>query len=180
MADVNATYQRWLLDADTVRYLDVGFGDRSLPALEVYIRGVRDDLNRFFWMIVERATGRDIGTASLAFETPHDNTTFGYLIGERDQWGTGAAVQAQVAMFDFAFDVAGARRIYGGAARENVMSQFNLRRLGFQKEGVFRQHVRVGTDGHITDSIYYGLLADDWRAVRDKFNPVRYSEGDDV
>ncbi|GEM_PF-575891 len=180
MTDLSETYRGWLLDEETVRYLDVGLSDRSMAALEAYIRGVYDDPNRFFWMIVERAGGRDIGTASLAIETLHDNATYGYMIGERDQWGSGAAIQAQVALFDFAFDVIGARRFYGGAARENVMSQFNLRRLGFKKEGVFRQHVRIGADGQFTDSIYYGLLADEWRMVRDKFNPVRYPEGDDV
>lgn len=180
MDDVTETYRGWLLDEETVRYLDVGLTDRSMPALEAYIRGVHDDPNRFFWMIVERATGRDIGTASLVIETLHDNATYGYMIGARDQWGTGVAIQAQVALFDFAFDVIGVRRFYGGAARDNVMSQFNLRRLGFKKEGVFRQHVRVGAEGQITDSIYYGLLAEEWRAVGDKFNPLRYPEGDDV
>ena len=180
MNDVGETYQGWLLDEETVAYLDVGLTDRSLPALEAYIQAVHDDPNRYFWMIVERATGRDIGTASLAIETLHDNATYGYMIGERDHWGTGAAIQAQVAIFDFAFDVLGARRFYGGAARENVMSQFNLKRLGFQKEGVFRQHVRVGADRRVTDSVYYGLLAEDWLVVRDKFNPMRYRENHDL
>jgi RimJ/RimL family protein N-acetyltransferase len=180
LADVNETYQGWLLDEETVAYLDVGLTDRSMPALEAYIQAVHDDPNRYFWMIVERATGRDIGTASLVIETLHDNATYGYMIGERDHWGTGVAIQAQVAIFDFAFDILGARRFYGGAARENVMSQFNLKRLGFQKEGVFRQHVRVGADRRITDSVYYGLLAEDWSAVREKFNPMRYQDNHDV
>jgi RimJ/RimL family protein N-acetyltransferase len=179
MADVNATYQGWLNDEETVRYLDVGLTDRSMPVLEAYIQAVHDDPNRYFWMIVERATACDIGTASLVIETLHNNATYGYMIGERDHWGTGAAIQAQVALFDFAFDVIGARRFYGGAARDNVMSQFNLRRLGFQKEGVFRQHVRTA-DGGTSDSVYYGLLAEDWRAVSDKFNAMRYPEGTNV
>jgi RimJ/RimL family protein N-acetyltransferase len=180
MADVTETYRGWLLDEETVRYLDVGLCDRSMPALEDYVRRAIADSNRFFYMIVDRQKELPIGTASLAIEPIHDNATWGYLIGERSYWGTEASIQVQVVLFDFAFDVLGARRFYGGAARENVMSQFNLRRLGFQKEGVFREHVRVGPDSRVTDSIYYGLLAEDWRAIRDKFNHLRCTQIDEA
>jgi len=173
VADVNEKYQSWLLDEESVKYLDVSHTDRSLPALKAYVEGVIANENRFFYIIVERQSGSEIGTASVAVDPLHGNGTWGYLIGDRAFWGTGVALQAQVALFDFAFDVLGARRFYGGAARENVMSQFNLRRLGFQKEGVFREHVRVGADGQFTDSVYYGLLAREWFEIRDKFDDMR-------
>lgn len=173
MADVTELYQSWLHDEESVQYLDVARTDRSLPVLKAYVEGVIANPHRFFYMIVDRQSGRDIGTASVAVDPLHGVGTWGYLIGDRAFWGTGVSLQAQVALFDFAFDVLGARRFYGGAARENVMSQFNLRRLGFQKEGVFRDHVRVGTEGRVTDSIYYGLLAREWAEIRHKFDDFR-------
>ncbi len=173
LSDVTETYQAWLLDEESVQYLDVARTDRSMPALKAYAEGVIANPHRFFYMIVDRETGADIGTASVAVDPLHGVATWGYLVGDRKFWGTGVSLQAQVALFDFAFDVLGARRFYGGAARENVMSQFNLKRLGFRKEGVFREHVRVGADGRLTDSIYYGLLAREWAEIRDKFDDFR-------
>lgn len=174
--DVDETYRSWLLDDEVVEFLEVRQMDRSMPALNTYVRGCIDDPNRYFYLIVDRASSRRIGTASLAVDPLHLTASFGYLIGERRFWGTGAALQAQVALFDLAFDEFGVRRFYGGAFRENVKSQFNLKRLGFKKEGVFRQHLRTGAEGEsFTDLVYYGLMADEWRAIRGRFDELRYA-----
>ena len=40
---------------------------------------------------------------------------------------------------------------------DNIMSQFNLKRLGFVKEGVFRNHMRTDLDSDTyVDVVYYG------------------------
>ena len=83
-----------------------------------------------------------------------------------------------MALFDFAFGPLGLRRIYGGARIGNVMSQFNFKRLGFEKEGVFRQHTRVSQNSEeYCDEVYYGLLAKEWAARSPKFDELRYSPG---
>lgn len=176
-ADVTDRYRKWLMDPETVRFLDVVFADRSMPALEVFADAVVRDPNRLFFMVVVRETGQEIGTANLQIDPVHRLANYGYMIGERDWWGTPAPLEAQVALFDFAFDELMARRFYAGVRRDNVMSQFNLKRLGFVKEGVFRQHVRAALEAETyMDAVYYGLLRDEWYAVRGKFDAYRYGE----
>ena len=97
------------------------------------------------------------------------------MIGERRWWGAGVALQAQVALFNFGFDHLGSRRFYGGVGIDNVMSHFNLKRLGFVKEGVFRNHVRVGSTNHkFMDVVYYGLMYEEWQAIRENFSAYQY------
>ena len=178
--DVTERYRSWLLDEETVKFLDVGFTDRSLPALQAWVEGVIADPRRLFYMLAPRESGEGVGTISLSIDPIHRVCHYGYLIGEREWWGTGIALQAQVALFDFAFDELGMRRVYGGARNDNVMSQFNFKRLGFVKEGVFRQHVRVAPDSdEYCDEIYYGLLAEEWAARSPKFDDLRYHPEND-
>lgn len=178
LSDVDSTYQAWLLDGETTRYLDVAFTDRSIAKLKEFVRAVEANLNRLFYMIVVRETGESIGTANLEIDPVNRLGNYGYMIGERRWWGTGVALQAQVALFDLAFDQLGTRRIYGGARVDNIMSQFNLKRLGFVKEGVFRNHVRTDLDSDTyVDVVYYGLMHEEWLAIRHKFNAHRYEGG---
>lgn len=178
LSDVDSMYQDWLLDGETTRYLDVAFTDRSIAKLKEYVRDVEANPNRLFYMIVVRETGESIGTANLEIDPVNHLGNYGYMIGERRWWGTGVALQAQVAMFDLAFDQLGNRRFYGGARVDNIMSQFNLKRLGFVKEGVFRNHVRTDLDSDTyVDVVYYGLMHEEWLAIRHKFNAHRYEGG---
>ena len=175
VSDVNATYQAWLLDIETTRYLEVAFTDRSIPALKAFVRSIDANPNRLFYKIVIRDTGESIGTVNLEIDPVNRVGNYGYMIGQHCWWGTGVALQAQVALFDFAFDHLGNRRFYGGAPIDNVMSHFNFVRLGFVKEGVFRNHARVGLDSHkFRDVVYYGLMREEWQSIRDKFNGYRY------
>ncbi len=175
--DVTEKYQAWLLDEETVKYLDVGFADRSLPALRNWAKGVISDQNRFFFMIVHRENQNEIGTCNLQIDQTHRHSNYGYLIGDKEWWGTGIPLQAQVVLFDFAFDVLGNRRFYAGVRSDNVMSQFNLRRLGFKKEGIFRQHVCVNPDQEeYSDAVYYGLMAEEWAEECDRFDELRHPD----
>tara|TARA_Y100000588_G_scaffold47408_1_gene44712 strand:- start:121 stop:738 length:618 start_codon:yes stop_codon:yes gene_type:complete len=177
LSDVDSTYQDWLHDSETTRYLDVGFTDRSIDKLKEFVRAVEANPNRLFYMIIYRETGESIGTANLEIDPVNRLGNYGYMIGERQWWGTGVALQAQVAMFDLAFDQLGNRRFYGGARIDNIMSQFNFKRLGFVKEGVFRNHVRTDLDSETyIDVVYYGLMHEEWLAIRHKFDAHRYED----
>ena len=177
LSDVDSNYQAWLLDYETTRYLEVAFTDRSIDSLKAFVRSVETNPNRLFYMIVWRDTGESIGTANLEIDPVNRVGNYGYMIGEHHWWGTGVALQTQVALFDLAFGQLGCRRIYGGARVDNITSQFNLKRLGFVKEGVFRKHARkdFDTDKYL-DVVYYGLMREEWLVIRQKFDAHRYEE----
>ncbi|WP_245688487.1 GNAT family N-acetyltransferase [Vibrio sonorensis] len=51
------------------------------------------------------------------------------------------------------------RRIEAEIDSDNVLSGKALERLGFVKEGLLRQRWEI--NGHVSDSVLYGLLAED-------------------
>jgi len=172
--DVDSQYCAWLNDIEVIQYLDVARHDRSREALEKYIAGVVADPNRHFFKIVDHETLSKIGTISLGIDPSHRVAHFGYLIGERDFWGSDSALQAQVGLFDWAFNTLNLRKLGGGACTSNVGSNFNYHRLGFQREGIRRAAVFVGTDGEETGDIAeYGCLAEEWIANSKKFDKFR-------
>jgi RimJ/RimL family protein N-acetyltransferase len=172
--DIDAQYCGWLNDIEVIRYLDVARQDRSVKALESYFEGVVADPNRHFFKIVVRDTLTKIGTISLGIDPIHRTAHFGYLIGERDFWGSEMALQAQVGLFDWAFEKLNLRRLWGGACTSNVGSNFNYHRLGFQREGIRRAAVFIGTEGEETSDIAeYGCLAEEWIAISAKFEKFR-------
>lgn len=168
--DVDSQYYDWLHDDEVVGHLDAIFSDRSLPALKTYAEQQLAAPHVHMFTIRVKDTGERIGTAKLTVNTVHNNAGYGYLIGEKAHWGTTAGIEAQLLLFAHAFETLGVARLYGGAPLANTKSHFNFRRLGFQKEGVFRKHVRVSPDSdERSDVVYYGLLRDEWPALKQKF-----------
>ncbi len=173
--EVGEDYHRWLHDPETIQNIQAALADRTLEGLREHVRRVWEHPTSCFYRVIHRESGTAIGTTSLRVDTDQGTATWGYLIGEAAHRSNGMSLQIQVPMFDVAFDEMGVRRFWGFPFRENIASQFNLRRMGFQQEGVLRQHLRSGARGEkISDCVAYGLLREDWEAVRDKFDPHRY------
>lgn len=174
LADVDGPYRQWLQDDEVIRYLHVALADRRVEALRAYVRSVSADPTRFMFLVVERWRDRAVGTAGLTLLPLHNQAGYGFLIGERDSWGTDAALQAQVALLDFAFGPLKIRKIQAGVYARNTTGMFNVRRLGFLKEGVLREDALLPPDGAQTcDVVRFGMLAREWSAASGKFDHLR-------
>jgi RimJ/RimL family protein N-acetyltransferase len=85
-------------------------------------------------------------------------------LGEAAQ-RTAANTEAKYLLFHHAFEELGARRVQLKTDARNERAQRAIERLGARKEGVLRQH-RQMWDGHVRDSVYYSVLADEWSEVK--------------
>ena len=55
--------------------------------------------------------------------------------------------------------------------KTNLPAIFNIHRLGFKREGILRGHV---TDqGKVTDVLEYGILVDEWKESKKKFEKIK-------
>ena len=59
----------------------------------------------------------------------------------------------------------GATRLALKTDGRNLRSQAAIERLGAQREGALRRHMRM-PDGFIRDTVYFSILAEEWPAVR--------------
>ena len=178
--DIDSVYQRWMNDEEVVRFTRIPSYDTSLEGLQAYASRVMKTPGSYFWSVIHRSDRRAIGTAKLVITLEHGIANWGYLIGERDYWRDSVSLQAQLPVFDFAIDELGVRKLYGGTDSDHIKSRFNLARMEFRKEGVFRQHFRGGAGGQkIIDLVFYGMLASEWREISGKFGYLRYSHDED-
>ena len=84
----------------------------------------------------------------------------------RTHWGNGYMHEALGALIDYAFGPLGLNRIEADIDPRNANSAKSLERLGFKAEGVLRERWIVA--GEVSDTAYYGLLRDEWRAARER------------
>jgi UDP-4-amino-4,6-dideoxy-N-acetyl-beta-L-altrosamine N-acetyltransferase len=120
------------------------------PTIEEHLRWLADVEargDRHEFMIVERASGRSVGTIGLShIDQVNRRAEYGVLIGEPGARGKGLAAEASRLLLGYAFGTLGLRRVYLHVFARNADALRLYRRVGFQPEGVLRQHVRKGDE----------------------------------
>ncbi|MWV46800.1 GNAT family N-acetyltransferase [Paenibacillus sp. HJL G12] len=80
-----------------------------------------------------------------------------------DYWGRGYAYESALAMLELGFTQLGLHRIYATCRPENTGSERVMQKLGMQKEGHLREHLRSNKGGFV-DSYLYSILIQDYTA----------------
>jgi RimJ/RimL family protein N-acetyltransferase len=88
-------------------------------------------------------------------------------------WNHGYATEAAHAIVDFGFSRFGVHRIWAACIADNVGSAHVLERLGMKREGRFRENKYFKE--RWWDSLYYGILADEWER-RTRTHPPKWKE----
>ncbi len=76
-------------------------------------------------------------------------------------WSKGIMTEALAAIIQYGFDRMGLHRIEVLISHHNKRSQKLIRRLGFKREGVLRDHYFV--EGRFSDDVIFSLLKKEWR-----------------
>ena len=105
-------------------------------------------------------SGTLLGTCALwAINAQCRRAEIGYILDSR-AWGRGFMHEALSALLDYAFTELNLNRVEADSDSRNERSARLLDRLGFTKEGLFRERCIV--DGEVSDSAMYGLLRREW------------------
>lgn len=122
-----------------------------------WLQRIQEQGDRQEFIILERATDRMIGTIGLSnIEPQHHRAEYGILIGERDARGKGFALDASRLLLDYGFNKLGLHRVYLHVFADNEAAIGLYKKLGFQQEGILREHVFKG--GCFRDVAVFGLM----------------------
>lgn len=114
------------------------------------------------WLAITlRPDGRQIGGIGLRLERQHQHAELGYWLGV-PYWGQGYATEAAREVVRYGFEELGMHRIFATHFQHNPASGRILKKLGMQREGCQREHLRKW--GEFLDSELYGILRRDWKA----------------
>ncbi len=157
-------YLGWLRDHDVIRTLKLpGYMAKPVSLAEVqgYCDRVMASATDRFFAIERKAEGDFIGTLKIGSINNHTSTAdIGIMIGRRDLWGRGLAQDAIAAICRRLFRSEGFRRLTAGAMAINPGMIRVFEKLGFQREGCFRAHDRLGNE--YIDHIHLGCLAEEF------------------
>jgi len=78
-------------------------------------------------------------------------------------WGKGIMTEALTAIVQYGFGHMGLHRIEVLIPRYNRRSQKLVRKLGFKREGVLRDHYFI--EGRFSDDVIFSLLKKEWNAL---------------
>lgn len=91
---------------------------------------------------------------------PHQNCWLGIGLGNSEHWGRGFGQESMELALNFAFNELNLYRVQLTVFSYNDRALKLYEKLGFQREGVFREHIQ--RDGRRYDMILFGLLRREW------------------
>jgi len=84
----------------------------------------------------------------------------GYSLSHQ-HWNKGLMTEAVRAVVSWAFQTYDFVRLYAYCDPRNIGSWHVMEKLGMQREGLLRQHLKWNDE--FRDQLYYGLLRSDWK-----------------
>lgn len=140
-SDLGEAYLGWMNDAAINQYLESRFSEHSMESLAEFVATMADDPRNLFTGIFLKEGDRHIGNIKLGPINPHhSHAEIGLLIGDRDCWGRGYAMEAIAALTRFAFEEINLHKIVAGAYEDNGGSTKAFLKAGYALEGTLRSH----------------------------------------
>jgi [ribosomal protein S5]-alanine N-acetyltransferase len=115
------------------------------------------------WAVAERGSDALVGLCGLVLQPEQEEGELWYLL-DPAAWGRGLAAEAAHALVEYAFRQLALHRVWASCLPENPASGRVLEKLGFRREGLLRQNLRI--HGQWRDSYLYAILAAEWDPPR--------------
>lgn len=153
--------------ADLWRWMPDGpYPDRA--GFDVSLKNKAASEDPLYFAIVDPADGDAVGHASfLRIEPKHRVIEVGGLMFSPRMRRTRIATEAMYLMARYAFEDLGNRRYEWKCNALNEPSRLAALRLGFQFEGIFRQHMII--KGANRDTAWFSMLDSEWPARKAAF-----------
>lgn len=121
--------------------------------------------DRAMYTVRKLRDGRIVGTTSLGdADLVNQRVHLGWTAYSPDVWGTAVNPECKLLLLRHAFDECGFGRVKIQTDLVNLRSQVAIAKLGAQREGVLRRHIRRA-DGTWRDTVVFAVVVDDWPAV---------------
>jgi len=157
------TMRPWFQDAEFMRLFDAQAANPKGPGwLEEWFNSTQKATDGYYFAIRRVEDEALIGYIELdGILWPHQVAWFSIGIGERACWGQGYGAEAARLTLDFAFRELNLYRVQATVFSYNTRSQALFERLGFRREGAFREF--LCRDGQRHDMLLFGLLRPEYQ-----------------
>lgn len=152
-----AEYSDWLNDQETTQFM----GSGKFPANRHHLREYIDSFNRsnngMLLGIYAKKSSKHIGNITLQqIDWINGFGEIGIVIGNKESRGKGYAIESIKLVAEHAFCRMNLRKLYAGVVSGNDASKRAFEKVGFQVEGVLREHFYL--NGKYLDAFRMGLI----------------------
>ena len=128
----------------------------------------KENGNFFPWVLIENKTQECVGTSSLALiDTEHKKCELGWTWFGNKFHKNGYNVESKLLLLEHLFEKENFNRVEFKTDELNIKSNMAMQKLGFVKEGKFRNHL-VMPSGRIRHSIYYSVISNEWQDTKNQ------------
>ncbi len=151
---------RWINDPDVITTLGKRFPTSRTMEKE-WLESQHKSETDIVLAIILKDDDRHIGNCGFNdIDYPNHNAEFGIMIGEKDQWGKGYAVEAAQLLLNYGFNELNLHRISLEVYSHNTRARRAYEKAGFVHEGTLRESYFRGGAYH--DTLVMAVLKSDW------------------
>ena len=164
--DAKKPFIDWVSDAEVMGPLNQRVVENPKPDKWAASIANCDGINDFLIGIFARRTGDHIGLYDVTMDWGKRNGLFSVIIGDKSYWGEKVVLETRPVLLDHFFLQRGMEKAVGHPPARNIPSVFNYKAEGWRLEGVLKGQLRSVEDGSRLDQLEFGLLKDEWLALR--------------
>ncbi|MEW6008486.1 MAG: GNAT family N-acetyltransferase [Candidatus Omnitrophota bacterium] len=165
--DLNGNWFNWFNDPEVTKYLSRGAIPNTKEQQRLFLQNnIADATNQIIFAVVDKKSRRHIGVASIRnIDWVHRNGDIAIIIGEKDFWRGGYALEIYYLIVKYSFETLNLHRLVTATIAENKISLKYCEILGFKNFGVGKEV--FFKSGHYLDCVYSELLENDWKMIQD-------------
>lgn len=123
-------YVNWMNDKYVIKHLESG-GDYDILKLKNFLTNVESS-KILFWAIMLK--DKHIGNIKIdPVDTKKMTGEYGILIGDKNSWGKGYAIESSKIVIDYCFNDLGLKKIELGVVSSNIKAINLYKKLGFKE-----------------------------------------------
>ncbi|MFH1946537.1 MAG: GNAT family protein [Candidatus Magasanikbacteria bacterium] len=153
-------YVRWFRDKEVMVHFNQAIWrinlDDEKKSIRKFLRS-KDDMN---WAI--EVKGKHIGGTGIKLDKINKTVRWGIVIGDKQEWGNGYAVEAAKLCAEYVFTKLRYERIDLFAETENKRAISVYKKVGFKLEGVLRSASYNKLLKKRVDSAIMSILKEEW------------------
>jgi [ribosomal protein S5]-alanine N-acetyltransferase len=172
LGDVSEKYLQWFQDPEVTRFLEVNKDKNDVSSLNDlidYIKTFHDQNHHYLFGIFDEVENKHVGNITInSISFVRGTFDIGYVIGDKDYWGSRAGEAGVTSGLRFAFDELGLRKIFGSIYSTNLPARFLSKKIGFIEEA--RLTDRGFVDGKLDDAIIFTISNERWDELKKKYD----------
>jgi RimJ/RimL family protein N-acetyltransferase len=152
-----------------------GTNPERFHALLKGLIAARETGHRFPFVIVQKATGKLIGSTSYIEIVPeHKKLEIGFTWLHPDHWATVVNPECKLLLLTYAFETLEAVRVQLRTDENNIRSRKAIQKIGATFEGILRNDMLRDDLSH-RHSAYFSIIVNEWQEKKEKLTALYQS-----